>query len=444
MRNPNMLKAVHINNMMLFVWWVNIVLQSVFDLSWIYVAVFLFTTTYVLYKDYRYGVLFLIVSYFVPYTSSYLPSPFLIITLLSFGFYLLSVGFQLKRCNNRYYLILLFLFLAPIFSILFQGSELSDKTVVTYILSGVSLLIYASIFEGFDERVFFESMLKKILFFISIAFIVSYVHTLLEQNTNLYNNIFIANQSDDFLMKIYTESSMEVRRLIWVGIDPNYFAAQFIFFFLLSLYFSQEETKYYFYSGLIAFSIIGTFSRTAFLVMSFSFISAMFLHRQKSKLFILGVIGFIILIFYNYDYISRIDTIVDNISNKGGTGRFELIRASLEVWGDNIFGVGIGNLSDTKYGSSSYVKNFSSHSTFFQILVESGVHFFILFLSSIVILILPNKLISLNRLSYFSLIGIVFTLFFYITIPVYDFRLFFLMVLIYVTSMKLNVFSKKV
>lgn len=439
-----MLKVAHINNTMLFVWWSNIILQSVFELSWLYVAVFLFSSTYVLYKDYRYGVLFLIVSYFVPYTNSFLPSPFLLITFLSFVFYLLSTGWQLKiKISNRYYCIFLFLFLAPIFSILFQGSELSDRTVVTYILSGASLLIYVSIFREFDDKLFFESMLRQIVFFVSITFIVSYAHTLLGETTNLYKNIFIANQSDDFLMKIYTESSMEVRRLIWVGIDPNYFAAQFIFFLLLSLYFSQENTKYYIYSGLIALSIVGTFSRTAFLVMSLSIISAMFFHRQKSKLIILGAISFIFLISYN-DYIARIDTIVDNISNEGGTGRFELITASLDVWANNVFGVGIGNLNDAKYGTSGYVTNFSSHSTFFQILVESGVHFFILFLTSIVILIMPIKSIRLDKLSYFSLIGIIFTLIFYITIPVYDFRLFFLIVLIYVTAMRLNMFSKNV
>jgi O-antigen ligase len=423
------------NRLLIFIWWLNIFAQSVIELGIVYALIFILTTFGILFNNYKDSIALVAISFFIPFTSSILVSPFAILMLLSFLFYLIKIEFHMKIILNvQTCTVYLFLLFCTFSSLLFFNGEINNSIKV-YLLSLFFFFIFTQIFSTIKNKQEFHEFLKKICLYSSLTIFISLTHFYLWDDTNLSQLISSDDISGVFSGKQYLDSSLEVKRFIWAGIDPNFFASSFLFMWFISFYFAKREKLYLIASLLIILSIIGTFSRTAFIVFSLSVLPLIFQSKSKFKLIIIysAIISSIIL--YSPEYVERIYSITDNIKQSGGTGRFELLYSGLSVWGDNIMGVGLGNLATGNFGSSVYVSNFSSHNTYLEILIESGLIGLILFIIVLYNYLLQNK--KNDELGKLLTIGLFGTLIFYFTIPVSDFRYLFLIILVLDTHKRL-------
>jgi hypothetical protein len=433
-------KKISLDAYILCLWWLNILIQSFIEMGIIYQATFFITTILFIYLNKSNAIVLLLLSFYVPYTNS-IPAPFALITFISFVIYLLKSRLDIKFfLSSRYIFTYVFFIFSIFYSIIFFDVGIATPKIINYLITLFSFCVFLLLFNQIESLSELHGAVKMVLIFSSLSFFISLGHYLEGNTTNLYLEILNNSNSEELINKLYTDVFSSVRRLVWPGVEPNFYSSAFIFSLSISLYFAKQNSKYYFVSFLILLSIAGTFSRTAFILgLLVVFISSIS-NKNKTVMFFGCSLLFMILVSFNLDYISRISSIIDNIVESGGTGRLTLLQQAIEIFANNPFGMGIGNLNNVDYNSHYITSGFSTHNSFLEILVESGIVGFLLFLLSIYFLLFNKKTLSFDNSQFknSAFLGVVVTLIFYTSIPQSDFRFLYLICLIYTYHLRLS------
>ncbi|WP_282173958.1 O-antigen ligase family protein [Cytobacillus firmus] len=174
-------------------------------------------------------------------------------------------------------------------------------------------------------------------------------------------------------------------RLIGLFTDPNIFAfGNFIFFFYYLTHIKGKASKIGFL--LASISLVLTFSRGAFIAVLFGVFLLFLTTRLKTKvkMIILGTPMIYILIsvaswLFNLDVINIVMNRFKEATTDSGSGRFDIWANGLGLFADSpFFGIGIYNYrsySNNLFGIDHYM-----HNTFLEVLTESGLLGFILYL----------------------------------------------------------------
>lgn len=182
-----------------------------------------------------------------------------------------------------------------------------------------------------------------------------------------------------------------IPRLIGLINDPNIFC----FYAILPLFylvFKKQKTPIdYIMLGVTILCVVLTYSRGGWLAILFSFFVFLLLKlitvalslkiKTKSLMAVLSGIPIVAFIFYHLSSISFFKRIIEQrLSTAGsGSGRFEIWLNALEIWQNNpLFGIGWYNFlyyNDMLFQRHNYV-----HNTFLEVLVETGVVGFFLYM----------------------------------------------------------------
>lgn len=201
-------------------------------------------------------------------------------------------------------------------------------------------------------------------------------------------------------------------RLIGTIEDPNFFVLfNTIFFF----YYLTRPRNRINNIGLIlcSITILLSLSRGGFFAIVFPllFYVKKYYKRvnyKKIVLIILAVITLNIILAYilDFNYIRVFTIRLLNIFSDGGSGRINLWKNGLEVFGENpLFGIGINNFRSYNiniYGDSRYL-----HNTYLQILVETGIVGFSIFLVFVYLFLFRLlKLYRINKDQFLLFVGV--------------------------------------
>ena len=175
-----------------------------------------------------------------------------------------------------------------------------------------------------------------------------------------------------------TLSSVDsTRRFLWAGAEPNFYAGTLLFPFCAAFGFALNARRGWSIAWLsivilCAIGILGTYSRSAFLVSSFVLMPIIFGKKQKTLLGIvlLGVV-FASIATWIPSSRERILSIGDNIRYTAGSGRAESAVAGLELYPNAPLGAGLGATVDY-LRRRNYSGTNSSHNTYIQTLLDIG------------------------------------------------------------------------
>ena len=176
-----------------------------------------------------------------------------------------------------------------------------------------------------------------------------------------------------------------VPRLIGTFSDPNIFAfGNFLFFYYYVTHLKEKGAKL----GLLlsATTLLLTFSRGAYLAVLLGglllFLTAK--AKTKMKIMLLGPPILYVLILaasklFNMDIVKIVGDRFSESTTDSGSGRFEIWENGLKLFTDNpVFGIGIYNYR--AYSNALFNNDHYMHNTFLEVLTESGVIGFTLYL----------------------------------------------------------------
>lgn len=228
---------------------------------------------------------------------------------------------------------------------------------------------------------------------------------------------------------------MKTVRMIWAGIEPNFYANTLIFpAVLVQAKLLENNKRFWGVVGLLLMlAILGTFSRSAFVITLFGVFSFHFLTKnfKLMAILILPLLAVVLVLFP--DFLMRILSIESNLIEDGGTGRFYLTILGLQYWSNHILGTGIGSLAVAMKGlGSSFVETGTSHNTYIQILAELGLQglffFFIIIITacSFYFRVIKGRNYEkrVRTLALAGMIGLISQSLHLATIPTYDFNNF--------------------
>ncbi|WP_099361191.1 O-antigen ligase family protein [Fredinandcohnia onubensis] len=262
----------------------------------------------------------------------------------------------------------------------------------------------------------------------SSASLVYYLIGIIETGMNFYGNgvIYHGLMIDRSIPRLIGTASG----------DPNIFVLFMTLYFFYYLYnISTTRNKIGFL--LTTMCIILTFSRGAYIAIFITFL-LMFIFGDKRKgkfknllvisLIFIGI-GYVINLF-GVNYMDFIGSRFSNISNDGGSGRITLWTNAIETFKNNpIMGIGLNGTLDyntINYGSSVYI-----HNTMLEVLSESGLMGFIVFiLLWISILIFCIRIFKYNKTTKFLLATFVATFIQMLSLSILLNEVFYLMLLL--------------
>lgn len=188
-------------------------------------------------------------------------------------------------------------------------------------------------------------------------------------------------------------------RLIGLLQDPNFYVFYNTLFFA---YYLCNPNSWKNRIGLvlcIATNLL-TFSRGGMLALVIMFAVYLLLNNpiKQLKIALSSLVSLLLLVYFSivylkFDVMGIIEARVNDFSNDGGSGRFELWGRAWDFFASNIFmGLGAFNFSD--YNTFLYGDSLTVHNTFLDILSESGLLGFSFYLAFILLVFL--KLIKEN------------------------------------------------
>ena len=417
--------------MLAFAWWLNIYIQSIINMGILSTILFFILSISMLVFYGNSAVLFLsVLPFFLPLSAINFPNPNLLLLLMVF------IYVVLRSLNNpkmviplSFRLLSVFFGFSVIYSLL--RFDYNFSAIQVYLVNIIFLYLLCFYGSNLDNRLVLEADVKFILLFGSMASLFCITHYFFEDETYLSSKII----NDEIVSKVFTNSSKDIRRFLWPGIDPNFFAVSLIGPFFLSIYYALEDKRFFIVSVLFFIGIFGSFSRTGIILVVIGSLILMSSVKGNFKTIVI-IFSLILLSIISLDVgdslFFRILSISDNLLNYGGTGRTEMAAQGLELFSNNPFGIGLGNTSQSNFIDSSFTSTGTSHNTYVQILIESGIFLFIIFASAMVIIFHDAQ--KLKYLSYemryifcVILLCIVVGL---ATIPVSDFRPFLVFLLL--------------
>lgn len=246
----------------------------------------------------------------------------------------------------------------------------------SFLLSAVYTLLQVLVVPSLIKDEDINYVLKWWVLFGAFAAILGYIHHIMEGSTYLAEIVSMSNERGDSSFEV--EGFVGWMRWIWAGVEPNFHGALLLLPFAIALNNMMKKGSIVniVLWGLIMLGIVGTFSRTSFMVSILTLLLALFFSKSvKHK----GAIAFLVVVFfsvtiYSYqDYVERLLTISDNIKTQGGSGRFELYEEALNNIASNpIVGIGTGQ---TRLYSRTKM---DSHNTYLQLFAENGIVCFLI------------------------------------------------------------------
>ncbi|KZE64053.1 polysaccharide polymerase [Fictibacillus phosphorivorans] len=335
---------------------------------------------------------------------------FLLILLVFLGKYSLDFGFALKP-----YMIFLFLFFVIHLSKMhFQRLQLFECGMLlfyfVYCLSGVfalygtsSLRIVCGIALYLCCYFLMKSLMghsKDLLIERSLSYagIVFNIGSLLLYFLGLKKLNFILQGDGIYSMGVFMDR--EYPRLIGLVADPNYFVfynTLFFTYFLCNLNLKRNKI------GLILCILTSllTFSRgglAAYAVIFFLYVVFLNHPIKQAKLLIgaflsLAMTLYIAVTFFHLDIYHVIESRMQDFSNDGGSGRFELWSRAWHYFTESPW-LGVGASNFLPYNQYQFGDSLQVHNTFLEILSESGaigIFCFLLFLFFTVIQLFQHR-----------------------------------------------------
>lgn len=291
--------------------------------------------------------------------------------------------YKIKKHELMIYVFYLYYAMTGIFS------RYADKSIRLIIGIILNLILY-NILKYFLYQVSLCSIKKtmsKIGLFYNIVALTLYVYGLIDLGFNFHGN---GIRTYGVLL------DRSIPRLVGFHSDPNLFGyinILFVFFFLNNL----DNKKNKIGALLSTIVIFLTFSRGILLGFFLGLIVNMFYlekNTRKSKSIIFPIIIFLVeRTLYLTTNINLVELLIGRFSatmSDGGSGRSEIWRNGLSLFKQHpIFGIGIYNFLDYNimvFGGRHYM-----HNTYLEILVESGLVGFILFLLLLISIYLKIK-----------------------------------------------------
>lgn len=205
-------------------------------------------------------------------------------------------------------------------------------------------------------------------------------------------------------------------RLIGTVPDPNFYIFYNTLFFT---YFLCKRNSLLNKAGLLLCILtnILTFSRGGLLAVTLIVILYFFMNNPVTqiKLFFgfltsFTIIGYVVIFYLKFDVMRIIESRINDFSQDGGSGRFVLWERAWDYFSSNVW-LGIGAFNFPDYNELHYGEYIHVHNMFLDILAESGIIGFALFIVFIITLgveIMKKKVIKANTYLFLSLLAIIF------------------------------------
>jgi O-antigen ligase len=367
---------------LLLVLWGIVFLASIRGPSRVFALTFLTLNSILVLRRVSNGFLVLLLILYTPAVSVGVPNVFTTSTLL------LLAGYLLRIVSEReLYLQSSPILFMPVAFVLFSAAT-------TYLHFGLGpmiqlhlkyvegILLIGLLFLVIRER---EDLDRLLLFWPVIAALslpISLVHWKLGQDSILYQRFSGQMLGGGTLAedKLVIQFGRDiVRRLIWAGTGPNFWATSLLFPFGLALAHQsvarlRMKQLWTLILIMIAVGIIGTYSRSGVIAMT-GVLALFLLRRHVRAFFSVAVVAgiFLVLLEFVPELGIRIFGIADAI-RYGSADRFQLWGMALNMWTESpIWGQGLGAFV-TSHG-------IAAHNTFLEILADTGILGFLLFVS---------------------------------------------------------------
>lgn len=330
----------------------------------------------------RCGFLALVAMFYLPMGGVKLPMVFIIATAIVGFFNILKVKTKDWYIVNKNIIILYLWFLLFRFiSILFVENKdaFSSYFFVSFSVF-VHILVISFLIKDRDDILFILRMWGVIGAFSAVL---GYLHFSMQDSVYL-RQIFI--QSGDY-DKSTIEGTFDFVRWIWAGAEPNFQGLILLIPFSINLYFlTKKNSVLNIVLTVVSFiGVLGTFSRTSFIVSVLIVILFTIIPQEKGKLlnvkrilliFTLFLFVVFIITLYFPDFVERFFTIQEAATTYEASGRLPLYKEAIHNFINNPFlGIGTGQ---TAYLSKHQLE---SHNLFLQTLGENGVISFIILLA---------------------------------------------------------------
>lgn len=370
----------------LLVMWALVVITSVIYIGIWPAIIFVLLNTILVARNTYNGILVMILIFFSPSISlAYLPlGPFVIsFILIVFKYFVIDFVFIKRSLNMNIVSTLAIIYVVYIAAtVAFSPDiDLALKYYQKYIEGLIVLLVVFGVVNGRREL---GVILKWWAIAASLSLLIKLLHVYLGSDTALFNLL----KSVDVASKLIVDHKLNIniggdtsRRILWPGEEPNYSSANLIFPFAIALGLfavtrGWVKWAWALASLMIASSVIGSFSRSGFIALTFVLIVFALKYRNVIAFIALGLFSSVILVLFSTIPIlrNRLFGIGDEIQGDG-SGRYELWAQAIDLWVQSpVWGNGF---------ASYYYYGHAAHNTFLQILAEAGVIGLTIFVSLI-------------------------------------------------------------
>lgn len=242
-----------------------------------------------------------------------------------------------------------------------------------YILVSFSVLVHIVVFSCLiNEKKDINIILKYWGVIGALSSILGYIHFMYADVVYLRQIV----QIDSFYDKASIEGSMDWVRWIWVGAEPNFTGLNLLIPMAINFGFLFKKFSLFNLSLSIVtlLGILGTYSRTSFLVSIIIIALFVLFSNAKYKFVFIALIPISVFVIALYfpEFVDRIDTIQTAATEGQGSGRFPLYLESIDNFCSSpIIGIGAGQTPVV----SKY--KLEAHNLFLQTLGEDGIFGFV-------------------------------------------------------------------
>lgn len=331
-----------------------------FMLTGVFVVVYLYPLS---------SLFFLLMGITLPFQGFDVFSP-VVIMLFTIGVALLASLKKIYFPMDKLFVLFFVVYLISLFlSLIVWRSDSKTEIAIGNILYLYMFFWFSKISRSFETE-FNRLIFNTISSIVMVIAVFALVHYFYGDSSRLsakaYSSILDGKQ--------FLDHNMGIRRFIWPGVDPNFFAFTLLVLLQGLLFFSRQKTTYIEWASisLCYFLILGTFSRTGFLLATLSLMVFVFISSNRVHKKLLVSISAIFVVLSSTNLVTRIFSIADNLRYQGGTGRLERFISGIDIMLRNPLGVGpkqFGVLSS--YGTS--------HNTFIQAGAEFGIFYLLLY-----------------------------------------------------------------
>lgn len=369
-------------SLLLFMWLV-IFASSIKSFGFLPAALFLAINIFLVIRNPLNGFLVLVLIFFTPVSSLLIPRPFVVSSvILVFGYIIKGNISNLSFLNTMTLMALGFVVYIGLTGFFSQHFEI----FLIYLQDcAESLIFLILIFSAIQTSNDLGVLLKWLSIVAAISIFITATHCILGPSTVQYQLTVVKVGEETLTMLGRAVLGGERVRLLWPGLDPNYFAAQLIFPLAVSLgLFSITKGVFRKFLWIliclvIIGAILGTFSRSGYL--STLVLLVLFVGKRNLRALV-PALAISLAFFYLLSVVpviqERIASIPEDIVRRGAAGRFYAYQASFKLWlASPVWGQGVGSV----LSSIGLV----THNTFLQILAELGLIGEIFFVGVIVL-----------------------------------------------------------